>query len=227
MSIVVYITPGSAYRGRLDNEREIVTRETAGTTDEARGPARSRDATDTRRRLLEAARRRFARDGYTGTTVRDIAADAGVNVALINRYFTSKEGLFETCLRQAVEDLDQPVVDERSVEQTAERIVHQLVGLPAGAGSLQLLLLLRSSGDERADRIRRSTLMTFAEGLAGAAGANPAASPASLLRAQVALSTVLGVALLRSSAAIEPLTSATVEDLRGPMTDVISTLLRA
>lgn len=202
-----------------------MTREAAGTTEATHGPARSRDATDTRRRLLEAARRRFAHAGYTGTTVRDIAADAGVNVALINRYFTSKEGLFETCLRQAVEDLDQPGVDERSVEQTAERIVHQLVDLP-GDGSLQLLLLLRSSGDERADRIRRSTLMTFAEGLAGAAGANPAASGASLLRAQVALSTVLGVALLRSSAAIEPLTSATVEDLRGPMTDIISALLR-
>jgi AcrR family transcriptional regulator len=204
-----------------------VRRDAGGTMDATGGPARSRDATDTRRRLLEAARRRFAHDGYTGTTVRDIAADAGVNVALINRYFTSKEVLFETCLRQAVEDLDQPGVDERSVEQTAERIVHQLVDLSAGEGSLRLLLLLRSSGDERADQIRRSTLMTFAEGLAAAAGANPAASAGSLLRAQVALSTVLGVALLRSSAAIEPLTSATVEDLRGPMSDIISALLRA
>ena len=195
--------------------------------DGARASGRARDATDTRRRLLEAARRRFARDGYTGTTVRDIAADAGVNVALINRYFTSKEGLFETCLRKAVEDLDRPGSEEGSVEQAVERIVHQLVDLPAGDGSLQLLLLLRSSGDERADQIRRSTLVTFAAGLAESIGTDPGADGTQvLLRAQVALSTVLGIALLRSSAGIDPLASAEVEDLRGPLTDVISVLLK-
>jgi AcrR family transcriptional regulator len=54
--------------------------------------ARSRLAT--RSRLLEAARVRFQEHGFDGTTVRDIAADAGVDPALINRYFGSKEGLF-------------------------------------------------------------------------------------------------------------------------------------
>ena len=52
---------------------------------------KSRDAANTRRLLLSSARRRFAQDGYSATRVRDIAADAGVNVALINRYFSSKE----------------------------------------------------------------------------------------------------------------------------------------
>ena len=37
------------------------------------------------------------------TTVRQVADDAGVNVALISRYFSSKEGLFEACLRSAAE----------------------------------------------------------------------------------------------------------------------------
>ena len=67
---------------------------------------RARDAVNTRRLLLEAARRRFAHDGYGATTSRDIAADAGVNVALINRYFVSKEGLFEACLARTVQELD-------------------------------------------------------------------------------------------------------------------------
>lgn len=53
---------------------------------------RSRVAT--RARLLEAARKRFQASGFDATTVRDIAADAGVDPALIMRYFGSKEGLF-------------------------------------------------------------------------------------------------------------------------------------
>src|SRR3954467_2700576 len=64
-----------------------------------------RDAGRTRQLLLDAARRRFAEDGYAATTVRDIAEDAGVNVALTSRYFTSKEGLFEACLSTAGEEL--------------------------------------------------------------------------------------------------------------------------
>src|SRR5690348_5267904 len=68
-------------------------------------PTRRRDAARTRQALLEAARHRFAGDGYAATTVRDIADDAGVNVALISRYFQSKEGLFEACLTSAVDDM--------------------------------------------------------------------------------------------------------------------------
>jgi AcrR family transcriptional regulator len=53
---------------------------------------RSRE--ETRARLLEAAATRFRESGFDATTVRDIAADAGVDPALINRYFGSKAGLF-------------------------------------------------------------------------------------------------------------------------------------
>src|SRR6266516_3505303 len=56
---------------------------------------RSRNAAETRAALLAAARVRFARDGYEATNLRNIAADVGVNVALISRYFGSKEGLFQ------------------------------------------------------------------------------------------------------------------------------------
>ncbi|GAA3163585.1 TetR family transcriptional regulator [Nonomuraea salmonea] len=66
---------------------------------------RRRDAARTRQRLLDAALKRFAHDGYAATTVRDITDDAGVNVALVNRYFQSKEGLFEACLEAASEEL--------------------------------------------------------------------------------------------------------------------------
>jgi AcrR family transcriptional regulator len=52
-----------------------------------------------RDRILEAARQRFARSGFRGTNVPDIAREAGISVGLIYRYFPSKEELFlELCL---------------------------------------------------------------------------------------------------------------------------------
>lgn len=53
-----------------------------------------RDAQATRERLVAAARKAFSERGFERTTVREIAADAGVNPALINRYFGGKEELF-------------------------------------------------------------------------------------------------------------------------------------
>ena len=188
---------------------------------------RSRDAASTRRLLLNAARRRFARDGYATTTVRDIAADAGVNVALINRYFTSKEGLFEHCLRRVGEDLGRPAGSTATIEHTLEKMLARVADQPTGDHTMQLLLLLRSSGDERADRIRLSTLRSFTEGIASAAGwsAETPDDENLLLRAQVAMATALGVVLLRSSTGLEPLASASADDLRGPLGDVLATLV--
>jgi AcrR family transcriptional regulator len=50
---------------------------------------------DKRDLILDAAQALFAAQGYTGTSVRDICQQAGVNVAMVNYYFGSKEGLFE------------------------------------------------------------------------------------------------------------------------------------
>ncbi|MGA7207159.1 MAG: TetR family transcriptional regulator [Specibacter sp.] len=189
--------------------------------------AKSRDAVGTRALLLAAARRRFAWDGYSATTVRDIANDAGVNVALINRYFTSKEGLFTACLQRVVADLDQVATADVTVDSIVETILAQVADLPRGEHPLQLLLLLRSSGDDRADQIRRDTLQTFTEGMAAAAGWRPGDPDDDelLVRAQVALAAALGIVVLRSSTGLEPLTSATAGQLRGPLGDVLTTLL--
>ena len=48
----------------------------------------------TRARILAAARIRFSSNNYESVGTRDIAADAGVDAALVNRYFGSKEKLF-------------------------------------------------------------------------------------------------------------------------------------
>lgn len=53
---------------------------------------------DSRTALIVAAKRLFAQHGYDGTTVKDIAEAAGVNVGLISYIFDGKEGLYRSCL---------------------------------------------------------------------------------------------------------------------------------
>lgn len=55
---------------------------------------RARNATVTRDDILAAARRCFGADGYERTTMRAVAADVGVDPALVYRYFGSKQQLF-------------------------------------------------------------------------------------------------------------------------------------
>jgi AcrR family transcriptional regulator len=55
---------------------------------------RARNANQTRADILTAARRRFGSDGYERTTLRAVAADVGIDPALVVRYFGSKQDLF-------------------------------------------------------------------------------------------------------------------------------------
>jgi AcrR family transcriptional regulator len=187
---------------------------------------RPRDAAKTRQTLLEAARRRFAEDGYAATTVRDIADDAGVNVALISRYFTSKEGLFEACLAAAGDEMRR-TTGSVPLERVGEVIAQQVTGLGPGVLPNELVLLLRSSGDEKADRIRLAALRTSSERLAGLSGWHPGHPEADrlLLRAQVVLAAAVGVSVLRSMTGLGPLTDASEAELAGPLGDLVAALL--
>jgi TetR/AcrR family transcriptional regulator len=65
---------------------------------------------DRRSQLLGAALRVFARKGFQGTRTREIAAEAGINEALLFRHFPTKEDLYAAILRQHE--------DERVLEET-------------------------------------------------------------------------------------------------------------
>ncbi|MCO8270215.1 TetR family transcriptional regulator [Actinoplanes sp. TRM 88003] len=186
-------------------------------------PTRRRDAARTRRLLLEAARQRFADDGYAATTVRDIADDAGVNVALISRYFQSKEGLFEACLNSAVDDMRR-AAGSATLAEVPARIAEQAAGIDSDGVPRQLILLLRSSGDARADEIRVGILHSYAQNLAALAGWTEGDDEL-LLRAQITIAASLGIAMLRSRTRLEPLASATEEQLIGPISDLVEAVL--
>jgi AcrR family transcriptional regulator len=64
---------------------------------------RPRNAAQTRADILAAARRRFATEGFERTTLRAIAADVGVDAALVIRYFGSKQDLFATATEFTIE----------------------------------------------------------------------------------------------------------------------------
>src|SRR5215468_9614729 len=64
-------------------------------------PRHRRNAVATRAAILDSARRAFAKSGYDGAGVREIAAGAGVTAMLVNRYFGSKEKLFAEVLAAA------------------------------------------------------------------------------------------------------------------------------
>lgn len=60
---------------------------------------RRRDAEATRAAILQAAKSQFATLGYDCAVLRDIAGEAGVDVALVKRYFGGKEALFTEALK--------------------------------------------------------------------------------------------------------------------------------
>ena|SRR5688572_20006020 len=64
---------------------------------------RERNPEETKKRILDAAESEFARKGYDGTRLRDIALVVGVHHALLHHYFKDKEGLFRAVLERAIE----------------------------------------------------------------------------------------------------------------------------
>lgn len=59
--------------------------------------------TDTKLHIIEFALKNFANYGYDGTSIRDLAEDAGVNVASINYHFRSKQNLYWATMKYSHE----------------------------------------------------------------------------------------------------------------------------
>jgi AcrR family transcriptional regulator len=76
---------------------------------DGRAPRRS-DAT--RQKILDAAREVFAADGFDRSSTRSIAAAAGVNSALIFRYFGSKAGLYEAAVLRPLQTFIEEFMDK-------------------------------------------------------------------------------------------------------------------
>jgi len=88
----------------------------------------------TEEKLKEAARVVFTRKGYAASTVRDIAAEANINLALVNYYFRSKEKLFELIMSETIQKLFEklrPIIydETTTITEKIESIVDQYLDL--------------------------------------------------------------------------------------------------
>lgn len=63
------------------------------------------DADATRQRILDSAMVLFAEHGPRGGSVRQIASDAGVSLAMVHHYYGSKDGLYRACVDTMYEEL--------------------------------------------------------------------------------------------------------------------------
>lgn len=150
---------------------------------------RRRNAAATRAAILDSARGAFARSGYDGAGVRDIARGAGVTAMLVNRYFGSKEKLFA----EVVADImTRPVIlTENTLKSRSggEAMAAALVRITApDAVPLDgFRILLYSASSARAADIGREQIEArYHKALAAALPGRHAAERAALLLAVVA-----------------------------------------
>lgn len=83
----------------------------------------------TEQRILDAAHAVFVRKGSAGARMQDIAAEAGVNQALLHYYFRTKDRLAEAVFRRAAANLFPRVLEIMSSSETLEEKVAQVVAL--------------------------------------------------------------------------------------------------
>ncbi|MEM8688823.1 MAG: TetR family transcriptional regulator [Pseudomonadota bacterium] len=118
---------------------------------------RKRDAAATAAAILEAARVVFGERGYDAAGTREIAERAQVNVALINRYFGSKEGLFAQAVPPTL-DIS-PLLDG-DMASFGERAASLFVGKVMQADYDPLVALVRSATSQDAAPLLRKALST-------------------------------------------------------------------
>lgn len=85
------------------------------------------DSTEVKDRILDEARSLFIRKGFKGTSIRDIAAASGANVAMINYYFRSKYNLFEIIFEEAFGHLQKRVFATLSSDLPFFELVETIV----------------------------------------------------------------------------------------------------
>jgi AcrR family transcriptional regulator len=171
------------------------------------GPSGTREA------IADAARRQFSRLGYSGASLRSIAAEARVDPALIAHFYGSKQRLF-------VEVVGLPVDPDFLVAQIVngprraigDRLARTVLGLLEDPETRERITgLVRAAATEPAaavmvrDLITSQLLGPIARGL----GVDCAR-----LRANLAGSQVVGLVMARYVVGVEPLASASAEEVR-------------
>jgi AcrR family transcriptional regulator len=107
---------------------------------------RVRDAVASRSAILTAAQSLFAERGYVQAGVRDIAASAGINSALVGRYFGTKAQLFRAALETA---LDMSFLQKTSHANLGKRVVRLFSATQSVPSPLRMMILSMADPEAR------------------------------------------------------------------------------
>lgn len=183
----------------------------------ARRRGRRPGSQDTREAILAAARTAFAEGGYDTTSVRRIAAAAGVDPALVHHYFTTKEQLFQAAVAFPV-DLPTALagIAEGPVAELGDRLADTFLGAwehPRTGPALEALL--RSALTSQV--VGRLVREFFTRHIVRSVGVRLAdVVPATELpvRAGFVASQLFGLAVVRCLLRFEPIASAPRDSVR-------------
>jgi len=151
---------------------------------------RGRRGQATRAGILAAARERLASDGYERATIRAIAADAGVDPALVMRYYGNKEGLFAAA---AEFDLRLPDLTALPQKEVGPALVEHFLSRWEDDDILKGLLRAAATNEGAAERLREVFAVQIAPRIAAASGDPKSA----LTRAGLISSQIMGLAFCR------------------------------
>ncbi|MDT9598885.1 TetR/AcrR family transcriptional regulator [Sphingosinicella rhizophila] len=165
---------------------------------------RAKNAAATRQAMLTAARRRFLQESYENVGLRDIAGDAGVDVALVSRYFGSKEDLFKEVLREGKEDKFQAGLNARNLPAYLTAMALEQDGQGDIAHLERLLIVVRSASSPKAAELVRTA---FRDDMLAPMAALLDGDDADI-RASLALALLMGTTILRTVMSVQPICEA-------------------
>jgi AcrR family transcriptional regulator len=177
-----------------------------------RRPGRPTGPSDTRERILVSARELFSQNGIGKTSIRAIAADAGVDSALVHHYFGTKEQLFAAAINipfdptKILGPLRTAPVEE--LGRLLPSLVLPLWDSEIGAG---LIATLRSAMAGDQINIFRSFLRDVVVTELAARVDEPKGS--GVIRAEFVATQILGVAMARHIFELEPFASLPIEQI--------------
>jgi AcrR family transcriptional regulator len=190
----------------------------------ARPSGRRPGDSGTREAILRAARRQFAENGYDRTSLRSIAAEAGVDPTLVSHFHGSKQQLFVSVVElpfRPAEVLPALLAGDRGA--IGERVARFVLGvLESEEGRSRVVGLLRAAAsDEQAARMVRDLIVAelFAP-IAEHLGTDQPQLRASLIGAQV-----VGLAMARHVVGVEPLASADADTVAAILAPNLQRLL--
>jgi AcrR family transcriptional regulator len=179
---------------------------------ERRRPGRPAGASDTRERILTSARELFAQNGIDKTSIRAVAAAAGVDPALVHHYYGSKRQLFAAAIHVPIDPMEvlRPLRDT-PVEKLGYTLLSVLVPLWDSELGKGFIATIRSllAGSEVG--LLRSFLQEVIAVEVGARVDNPPGS--GLIRVQFVASQLVGVVVARYIIELDPFKSLPVEQI--------------